>query len=233
MSPKRHEDAIQHSSVESGWRTQPELFEALDAEFHFTVDLAASCDDSLCETWLGPGAPERYDDSQLVAWAKFLNGATGFLNPPYSKKLAATYAKAGDPRAVWYRVERWVQKCWAESYAGATVVSLIPYSPQTRWWRRYVLGHRPALPLEHSVSGATFTTSWAGHAASQIRRFPHRLSFLRPDGAPADDAGGNTAVVVWTPMRGAVGPWVPWEFYWTFRGLGETPAEEPSDADTD
>lgn len=102
------------------WRTPPELFAALDAEFAFTVDLAASLENALCDCFLGPGAgPGLSEDALAVSWVDENLGRRGFLNPPYSAKL----------------IVRFVEKAAREAAAGFMTVALLPCDPSTRWWQ--------------------------------------------------------------------------------------------------
>lgn len=196
-----HDRLIIHSSSECNWRTPPELFKKLDAAFHFQIDLAADEQSALCLAYLGPDSTESVDALQ-VNWAHVMREQTeystdplvGFLNPPYS-------------RARKLPLDPWVAKCWQESQAGCTIVALLPFAPQTSWYRRYVYGH--TIPTDES--------SWSGHAAMEEWRIPHRVSFLRPDGRPASNAGVNSVVIVWRPNPGFVGPWQPAVRYWSYR----------------
>lgn len=178
-----HDKRIIHSSVESNWRTPPDLFLALDNEFDFTLDAAADERSHLTPEWLGPGgrSPDALDPA--VRWCGRI-----FLNPPYSKKEKMP-------------IEPWLKKCWLESLAGATIVALIPFSPQTEWYRQYVYGHGMMPP----------------HCAVEERRLPYRVSYLRPDGSPAGNAGVNTAIIVWKPTHRIVWPFTPHSYYWSYR----------------
>lgn len=200
---KHHTEAVQHSSVNPNWRTPARLFSVLDQEFVFLLDAAATKAHTLCPHYFGPDHRDpRYRDALTVDWAEYLRtqyqlsaladplprGAI-FVNPPYSRKLGMPIAP-------------WIEKCWIESQAGCTIVAVIPYSPQTDWWRTWVEGHGTELK--------------DFHAARETRKIPHRVSFLREDGTEAENAGGNTAIVVWRPKHGIVAPWMPWAPYWTY-----------------
>lgn len=208
-----HDRHVIHSSEESDWRTPPALFQALDAEFFFDVDAAADKSSALAAHYFGP---DHTDPGLLnaleVDWYAYGTrvGHTPyfFLNPPFSRKKARALKAVGDATWAHYTVEAWAEKCWVESQRGCTIVAVLPFAPQTDWYRRYVYGHAP------SADGAI----WSGHAALQERRLPHRISFLRPDGGPASNAGVNSAIIVWGPATGMVGPWTPHSFYWSYRG---------------
>lgn len=209
--------AVLHSSVESDWRTPRACFDALDREWKFRWDLAAdrqSClvrlDDELY--FYGPESTRGPENALADDWPR----QVCFLNPPYSRMVAAELKKLGDPRHESYRIEHWARKCWDESQRGATIVGLFPFAPQTEWYRQYVYGHR--VPTPTNIMGEPLADQvWTGHAATQERRLPHRISYLRPDGSPAANAGVNTVVIVWQPNPGFVGPWQPWSTYWSYR----------------
>ncbi len=94
------------------WSTPPELFAKIDAEFHFTLDAAASA--------MNAKVAQYFDHDALTRdW----NGEVVWLNPPYDASLA-----------------RWVEKASREATKGATVVCLIPARTDTRWWHKYVEG---------------------------------------------------------------------------------------------
>lgn len=219
MNP--HDQHIIHSSEDPNWRTPPTCFQRLHKEFDFEVDAAADAASALCPIFYGPGG-QRPDALDLnLGWGVHEEGDHDivretriFVNPPYSKTLAAQLKKARDPRHAHYRIEHWARACWEESKRGCTIVGLFPFAPQTEWYRQYVYGHKMPdtrggfVPAEQS---------WTGHAAAQERRLPHRISYLLADGTSPGNAGVNTAVIVWTPMRGVVGPWSPHQIYWSYR----------------
>jgi DNA (cytosine-5)-methyltransferase 1 len=193
-----HDRKLIHSSTECNWRTPPELFEALDRAFHFYWDAAADKTSRLVrlnefhEHYFGPDAENPdHRDALTYAWAYSVFRGPIFLNPPYSR----TQKKPIDP---------WAQKCWVEAAQGCTIVALLPFAPQPSWYRAYVYGH--------GLQG-----TWRGFAAMEEWRIPHRVSFLRPDGSPASNAGVNSVVIVWRPNPGFVGPWQPAVRYWSYR----------------
>lgn len=231
--PKRHTEQIMHSSKEAGWRTPTSLFAKLDAEFAFAIDAAADKTNKLCGQYFGLDHFNKdLRNALTVDWTQYVEGLyvterkifslTGvFVNPPYSKELSAAYSsgkiKSGTTPGVMkdhpkdlalaagFRVGSWCKKAWQESQKGLTVVGVIPYSPQTDWWRKWVEGMEPEGGLL-----ANF------HAAREVRKIPHRVSFLRPDGTEEGNAGGNTAIVVWKGRHGLCAPWVPFNSYWEY-----------------
>lgn len=100
-------------SDSADWTTPAPFFEALDREFRFSIDVAASPmnaktarffskeDDALAQRWDG------------VAWC----------NPPYGSD----------------ELPRWLAKAWSESRRGATVVVLVPARTDAGWWHDFAL----------------------------------------------------------------------------------------------
>jgi len=95
------------------WRTPPELFAALDAEFHFTLDPCGG-DFPLCA--------KSYTEEQnglMQSW----DGESVFMNPPYGREVAA-----------------WTVKAAQEAPNCRAVVGLLPASTDLAWWHRDVVG---------------------------------------------------------------------------------------------
>lgn len=93
------------------WETPPELYRALDDEFHFTVDLCASDENHLCE---------RYYTKDRSGMDADLSGERVFCNPPYGKRST----------------REWMKKCYE---CGAdVVVMLIPARTDTKAFHEYV-----------------------------------------------------------------------------------------------
>lgn len=111
--------ALMFSKASDEWRTPRETFEALDAEFGFDLDVAASAENCWKENYLGPdrGRPDRVD-ALTADWASL--GPVCWMNPPYSQ-CRAFMAKAA-----------------AEAQKGCTVVCLVPSRTDTRWWHEHV-----------------------------------------------------------------------------------------------
>ena len=79
----------------ASWTTPPDLFRALDQEFHCTLDVAAQPDNACCPRFYTPA-----QDGLSQSWA----GEVCWCNPPYRE------------------VGRWVRKAAAEARAGGDVV---------------------------------------------------------------------------------------------------------------
>lgn len=96
--------------------TPDEFFHQLDAEFHFTLDAAATALNHKVDTWFGDGGIAF--DALAQWWGG--NGSVVWLNPPYS--IAGAF----------------VAKAREEADTGALVVLLLPVRSDTKWWHTYV-----------------------------------------------------------------------------------------------
>jgi phage N-6-adenine-methyltransferase len=94
-------------------RTPPELFDALHAEFGFTLDAAASAENAKLP---------RFYDYQANGLAQSWKGERVWCNPPYSS------------------VGPWVEKAWAEMRDGCELVVMILPANRTeqRFWQDHV-----------------------------------------------------------------------------------------------
>ncbi len=96
------------STVE--WETPQELFDELDAEFGFNLDVCATKKNAKC-----PKYYNRRDNSLTKLWRYGIC----WMNPPYNE------------------CAKWVKKAYEESQKGATVVCLLPSKTDTAWWHDY------------------------------------------------------------------------------------------------
>jgi len=103
------------TSNHDGWETPQTLFDEIDREFNFSVDVAASSSNAKCS---------RYFDLATDGLAQDWAPDTCWMNPPYGRTI-----------------EYWVAKAAIESGKGATVVGLLPARTDTRWWHSWVQGH--------------------------------------------------------------------------------------------
>lgn len=82
------------------YRTPPELFAALNAEFDFKLDICASHENTLCTFYLTEEEDCLLTDWQDAAGLRYETGWYAFANPPYSDikpfvNRAAEQAKLG------------------------------------------------------------------------------------------------------------------------------------------
>ena len=104
---------VMFSSASDLWSTPQDFFDALDAEFHFTLDPCCTHENAKCAKHY-----TKEDNGLALSWAN----ETVFCNPPYGRELP-----------------KWVRKCYEESER-ATVVMLIPARTDTRWFHDYIYG---------------------------------------------------------------------------------------------
>jgi phage N-6-adenine-methyltransferase len=94
------------------WSTPQSLFDKLNREFRFDVDVCADPDNQKCPDWF-----QRHH-----ALSEDWRG-TCFLNPPYGREISG-----------------WMRKAYEESQKnGATVVCLIPARTNAPWWHEFVM----------------------------------------------------------------------------------------------
>lgn len=126
--------ALMFSTGKDDWRTPPDLFARLNAEFGFTLDVAASAENSLCEEWLseGPGGGALGE-----SWAHVQQFSTPicWCNPPYSRGLQGKF----------------IAKASLERVNGVTTVMLLPARTDTKAFHTYIWNdeeHRPYRGVE-------------------------------------------------------------------------------------
>jgi site-specific DNA-methyltransferase (adenine-specific) len=147
--------AVVFSKASDLWRTPPDLFAALDAEFDFGLDAAALPDgsDSLCLRWLF--------DALRADWTTIASGRAVYLNCPYSK------------------VRAFIGKAALERRCGCTVVALVPARTDTRWWFAHVWDgtlHRPRPGVEVRFLPGRLKFSGSANSAP----FPSVVLVFRP-----------------------------------------------------
>lgn len=100
------------SSNTQEWETPQDFFDRLDAEFHFTLDAAATPENAKCERY--------YTIQDNALWQPW----TGIVwcNPPYGRLIG-----------------KFVRKGFGAAQNGATVVMLIPARTDTTYWHNYVM----------------------------------------------------------------------------------------------
>lgn len=107
-----------HTISSNNERETPQAFyDALDREFHFRLDAAASESSHKTPIWLGPGGRE---EDALAADSHWLPGSV-FVNPPYSVNGHSV-------------IEKWLAKAADECALGATIVMLIAARTDTKAW---------------------------------------------------------------------------------------------------
>lgn len=102
------------SSLRHDWATPRSLFEMLNREFRFTLDVCAQPDTAVCDEFFCSTALDR-------DWKPIERGAV-WCNPPYGAGIG-----------------KWIEKGQRESRHGNTVVMLLPARTDTQWFHAYCL----------------------------------------------------------------------------------------------
>ena len=104
-----------YSSRNMCWCTPQDLFAALDAEFHFALDAAATDKSAKCDKYYSP-----LENGLTQSWDC---GGAVFCNPPYGTEL-----------------KKWVKKACEEAREGFPIVLLIPARTDTAYFHDYIYG---------------------------------------------------------------------------------------------
>lgn len=102
------------SSATEEWATPQNFFDALDAEFHFTLDPCSTDENAKCAKHY-----TREQDGLAQDWT----GETVFCNPPYGREMS-----------------KWIAKCAEHGAEGGTAVMLIPARTDTKAFHKYIWG---------------------------------------------------------------------------------------------
>ena len=140
------------SSEKMDWETPPEVFEPLDAEFHFTLDVCATAENAKCARYFTEEEDGLAQDWDGVCW----------MNPPYGTAIA-----------------KWMKKAYEESRKGAAVVCLVPSRTDTRWWHeyamqadeiRYIRGRIKFIGAENGAPFPSAVVVFRGRWHTKVRR---------------------------------------------------------------
>lgn len=103
---------VMFSSQTDLWATPQELFDKLNAEFDFTVDVCASPENAKCAVYYTPEIDGLKQEWTGVCWC----------NPPYGREIG-----------------KWVEKAYKSAKTGgAMVVMLLPARTDTRWFHDFI-----------------------------------------------------------------------------------------------
>ena len=105
---------VMFSSKTDDWETPQNLFDHLNEEFHFNLDVCATSKNAknMCYfTIKEDGLKQDWNNQAEVCW----------MNPPYGREIG-----------------KWVQKAYRESCKGCTVVCLLPARTDTKWFHDYI-----------------------------------------------------------------------------------------------
>ena len=107
---------VLYSSKTCEWSTPQDLFDELDAEFHFELDTCATSENAKCARFY-----TARDDGLARPW----DANVCWCNPPYGRSVSA-----------------WVAKAAQSANEGRTVVMLLPARTDTKWFHEYIYGRK-------------------------------------------------------------------------------------------
>ena len=104
---------LMFSSKTDLWETPQDLFDKLNNEFHFTLDVCATPENAKCDSFY-----TKEQDGLSQPWKGVV-----WCNPPYGRQIG-----------------EWVRRAFLASVSGNTVVMLLPARTDTRWFHEYIYG---------------------------------------------------------------------------------------------
>ena len=102
---------LMFSSKTDLWETPQDLFDKLNKEFHFALDVCATPENAKCEEFY-----TKEQDGLKQPWK-----GTVWCNPPYGRQIG-----------------EWVRRAFLASVSGSTVVMLLPARTDTKWFHDYI-----------------------------------------------------------------------------------------------
>lgn len=102
---------IMFSSKTDLWSTPQDLFDALNKEFNFTLDVCALPENAKCERYYTPEINGLMQKWEGICWC----------NPPYGRQIG-----------------KWIEKAAESTADGAIVVLLLPARTDTKWFHKYI-----------------------------------------------------------------------------------------------
>jgi len=153
--------------MKDDWATPQALFDKLDAEFHFTLDVRALPVNAKCA---------RYFSPEQNGLAQSWSGECCWMNPPYGKTIGEWLGRA-------YRLS--LSHPVVSEGAGwschvtnkGVVVALVPTRTNAPWWHEYVMKAAEIRFIRKKVSfvGDKNGVAFTGHALVVFRPGRHEL----------------------------------------------------------
>lgn len=151
-------EKVLYSTGNGEYGTPQDLFDALNEEFRFVLDPAATHDNAKCDQYF-----TKDEDGLKQDWSQY---GSVFLNPPYGEPEQPCRTESNFKFCTKKRCEKrgyhvavyqpgiidWMRKAWQESEKWkritdartrmqkmCTVVCLVPARTDTEWWHRYAM----------------------------------------------------------------------------------------------
>lgn len=100
------------SSNSEEWATPQDLFDKVNLEFNFTLDVCATHDNAKCPKYF-----TKKEDGLSQDWT----GEICWMNPPYGRDIG-----------------KWTKKAKDSAAQGARVVALLPARTDTKWFHEHI-----------------------------------------------------------------------------------------------
>lgn len=97
------------------WETPQQIFDKLNQEFGFQVDVCATHENAKCKDYF-----TEEENGLVQQWTGFAK--VFWMNPPYGRAIMD-----------------WMRKAYEESRKGGVVVCLVPARTDTAWWHDYAM----------------------------------------------------------------------------------------------
>lgn len=126
---------VMFSSKTDLWETPQWLFDELNKEFGFTLDVCATSENAKVSNYYTEDQDGLMQEWQGICW----------MNPPYGRKIGS-----------------WIEKAYNAFKKGVTVVMLLPARTDTRWFHNYIYKQaeirflKGRLKFGNAKSGAPF-----------------------------------------------------------------------------
>jgi site-specific DNA-methyltransferase (adenine-specific) len=146
-----------NSSADENWGTPQAFFDALDEEFQFSLDAAASASNHKCERYY-----TKKENGLIQRWSGRV-----WCNPPYSATMTPAF----------------MQKAAAERKNCEVIVMLVPSRTSTQWWRDSVWDGEGAKRGVTVRFPPRLKNDTRNHPSRSEKRwpFPCALVIFRPD----------------------------------------------------
>ena len=104
---------VMFSSKSDCWETPQDLFDKLNRQYKFNLDVCALEENAKCKDYFTPEIDGLAQEWHGVCW----------MNPPYGREIV-----------------KWIKKAYEEAMrkGNCTVVALLPARTDTKWFHEYI-----------------------------------------------------------------------------------------------
>lgn len=140
-----------YTSNTDQWATPIELFNILDKEFNFEVDVCAGEDNHKCPVYYS-----KEDNGLIQDWGR----RRCFMNPPYGREIG-----------------KWTKKAVESAKKGAIVVGLLPNRTDTAWYEDVMKAYeirliKGRLHFNDGINPAPFPSIIAVWRSGRLMPYP-------------------------------------------------------------